>query len=279
MDKNTQLRYIHHEQQGERLNMVHTPWSMAEGGHSLPTDVEKGKRDLYGNVYIWEYLRSKHTAFSYWRRGLIEVLKGYEFDEAEGKKFINFLLSTFRFAIISASEHGPGSPVRILYNLAPSRLNLVSWRRILVGMNIVLEEPDTNNDIQLIGVTLGSKVVVETFVEFCQLLELLKECNWQTLQTIIEMQPGYQLALLQILEYCKETNSIHPSMIKNIKILYELDMFSMRQIGFYRANESEPVSWNRPRNDTHLTFISVLYGLYGSLLKDITVPKFQSLPH
>lgn len=61
-----------------------------------------------------------------------------------------------------------------MYNLAPSHLNLVSWRRILVGMNLVLEEPDTNNDIRMIGVSLSRKHKSETFREFCQLLELIK---------------------------------------------------------------------------------------------------------
>lgn len=61
-----------------------------------------------------------------------------------------------------------------MYNLAPSHLNLVSWRRILIGMNLVLEEPDTNNDIRMIGVSLPRRHKSETFTEFCVLLELIK---------------------------------------------------------------------------------------------------------
>ncbi|VDI75714.1 Hypothetical predicted protein [Mytilus galloprovincialis] len=160
-----------------RLNMVR--YRMAEGGpplNSLP-DTSPKERDFFG-AEIWESLRSKNTMLSYWRRGLTEVLKDHEFDEAEGKKVINFLLSIFRFAILAAKEQGPGATVKILYNLVPNHLNLVSWRRILVGMNLVLEEPDTNNDIRLIGVTLSKKhkreIILQTLDEFSRLLVLLK---------------------------------------------------------------------------------------------------------
>ena len=62
-----------------------------------------------------------------------------------------------------------------MYDLAPSHLNLVSWRRILIGMKLVLEEPDTNNDIRMIGVSLSRiHIKGETFTEFCDLLELIK---------------------------------------------------------------------------------------------------------
>ncbi|VDI75715.1 Hypothetical predicted protein [Mytilus galloprovincialis] len=154
-------------------------YRMAEGGpplNSLP-DTSPKERDFFG-AEIWESLRSKNTMLSYWRRGLTEVLKDHEFDEAEGKKVINFLLSIFRFAILAAKEQGPGATVKILYNLVPNHLNLVSWRRILVGMNLVLEEPDTNNDIRLIGVTLSKKhkreIILQTLDEFSRLLVLLK---------------------------------------------------------------------------------------------------------
>jgi hypothetical protein len=62
-----------------------------------------------------------------------------------------------------------------MYNLAPSHLNLVSWRRVLTGMNLVLEEPDTNDNIRMIGVSLSqTHINGETFTEFCHLLELIK---------------------------------------------------------------------------------------------------------
>ena len=80
------------------------------------------------------------------------------------------------------------------------------------------------------------------------------------------------------MEYCKEHGTAPESKQKNVKIFYELDMFSMRQVGFYRANPGEPVSWHAPKSNTHLTFISILYGLYGSLLKTET-RGFHSIPY
>lgn len=267
---------------GLRPNMVRS--RMAEGGsplNSLP-DTPCKERDFFG-AEIWENLRSKHTMLSYWRRGLTEVLKDHEFDEAEGKKVINFLLSIFRFAILAAKENGPGATVKILYNLVPNHLNLVSWRRILVGMNLVLEEPDTNNDIRLIGITLSKKhkieMIIKTLDEFSRLLVLLKDCNWQVLQTILDMDQGYPMALLEILDYCKVHDIAPVSKQKNLKILYEIDLFSMRQLGFYRANPTEPVSWSRPATNAHLTFISILYALYGSLIREFPHSNnFHSLP-
>lgn len=87
-----------------------------------------------------------------------------------------FCLFQLRFAILTAKETGPGGSVKILNNLAPSHLNLVSWRRILVGLNLVLEEPDTNFSIELIGVSLptSGKIKIEIYEEFTKLLVLLK---------------------------------------------------------------------------------------------------------
>lgn len=245
---------------------------MAEGGHSLPAG--------QGSVIIWENLRSRYTALSYWRRGLIEILKDYEYDEYEGKKCLNFILSIFRFAILTAKETGPGGQVKILFNLAPHNLNLVSWRRILVGLNLVLEEPDTNHDIRLIGVSLptSGRIKVEVYEEFTELLVLFKDCNWHILQTILDMPEGYPSALLDILVYCQDNGRAEESKQKNVRILYEQDIFTMRQLGFYRANPTESVTWHRPEQQTHLTFISILYGLYGCKLQN-SQPAFSSLPH
>lgn len=60
-----------------------------------------------------------------------------------------------------------------------------------------------------------------------------------------------------------------------MRLLYEQDIFTMRQLGFYRANPSEPVTWYRPESSIHLTFISILYGLYGSRIID-PQPGFHS---
>ena len=263
--------------------MVHASLRMAEGGHSLPPVLNKdvqSRRNLYGNIQIWEHLRSKNTTLSYWRRGLKEILKDYEFDETEGKKCMQFLLSIFRFAILSERNYGEDGSVKIMYNLAPSHLNLVSWRRILIGMNLVLEEPDTNNDIRMIGVSLSRRHIKgETFTEFCHLLELIKECNWQVLHFILDMPEGYPLALLEILEDCKDIGVIRESKQKNVKILYERDMFSMRFLGFYRANPTERVSWN-PRNmNPHFTIMSIIYGLCASMLRDNSSLECHSFPH
>lgn len=58
-------------------------------------------------------------------------------------------------AIRASSRGGRYSIVNIDYDLCPHNLDLVNWRRVLVGMKLVLEEPDTNNNIRFIGVCVG----------------------------------------------------------------------------------------------------------------------------
>lgn len=80
------------------------------------------------------------------------------------------------------------------------------------------------------------------------------------------------------LVYCQDNGRAEESKQKNVRILYEQDIFTMRQLGFYRANPTESVTWHRPEQQTHLTFISILYGLYGCKLQN-SQPAFSSLPH
>lgn len=72
-------------------------------------------------------------------------------------------------------------------------------------MNLVLEEPDTNNDIRLIGVTLSKKhkreIILQTLDEFSRLLVLLKG------EFILNIPDFLNTYLYDILNmYCKFRN-------------------------------------------------------------------------
>jgi len=63
--------------------------------------------------------------------------------------------------------------IRINIALKPADLDLVNWRRILVGINIVLCEPDTNFEIRNIGVSFGRSTNRFSIVGMKKLLQSL----------------------------------------------------------------------------------------------------------
>lgn len=56
---------------------------------------------------------------------------------------------------------GADTPVEIDTLSVPPNFDLVNWRRILIGISLSICEPDTNRDINVIGVSISSTTKLE----------------------------------------------------------------------------------------------------------------------
>ena len=70
-------------------------------------------------------------------------------------------------------KRGPNTDVYIDFTVVPANLDLVNWRRVLIGVNLVLCEPDTNRNIQMIGVSTGETSHPDVIKGFLVLLQSL----------------------------------------------------------------------------------------------------------
>ncbi|KAK3091307.1 hypothetical protein FSP39_018805 [Pinctada imbricata] len=178
---------------------------------------------------------------------LLEMLKPH-FQPQPLKLVLTFLISNIRSAT-AASEQGPDVNVYIDYTSVPPNLDLVNWRRVLIGLNLVLCEPDTNRDIQLIGVTTSQTSDPEVLHGFLILLQSLYNIPWDVLQFIIYLHYKVTSNIYETLVDTTQGYQIPTVYMPKIKELYESKIEVMRQLGFYRTSGDTPITWSRPRTD------------------------------
>ncbi|XP_033738186.1 uncharacterized protein LOC117325810 isoform X2 [Pecten maximus] len=131
--------------------------------------------------YCIECLLQK-TQVRYWRKGLFGMLRPHQ-DQQSLQSDISFLISNISNAIV-AYGNGNHSIVPINYDLKPPNLDLVNWRRVLIGMNLVLEEPDTNFEIRSIAVNIWHTTDHRSLNGLLILLKAFQELPWRLVQLV-----------------------------------------------------------------------------------------------
>lgn len=201
------------------------------------------------------------TRTSYWRTALLDLLKPH-FQPENIKKILQFLLSN-TFSAMRVCEKGSDTPVDIDTLSVPPNFDLVNWRRILIGISLSLCEPDTNRDINMIGVSISSKTKLEYLKGFYFIIQGFMELSWDVLQLVICLQEKDASLLYETLNDTMKGYDIPDFSRKYITETYQQKMQVMRQLGFYRISENNPVTWTKPRHSKELQpLLYVLHGMY-----------------
>ncbi|OWF38149.1 uncharacterized protein LOC110466656 [Mizuhopecten yessoensis] len=227
---------------------------MADGGA-----IEDGDPPLAAPTICIDCLLQR-TQTRYWRRGLFGMLKPHH-DQNSLNMDISFLISNIQNAI-EAKVRGPYSLVTINYDIKPPNLDLVSWRRVLVGMELVLEEPDTNFEIRSIAVSIGQSTNSRCLHGLLILLKSLQELHWDLMQMVLHVDKTHGSILFETLTDISMGFSIQPMYIGHIRALYQDNTVAMRVLGFYRRSPEEEITWTQPeRRDYTRSILCVLRGL------------------
>ncbi|XP_033738184.1 uncharacterized protein LOC117325809 isoform X2 [Pecten maximus] len=199
------------------------------------------------------------TDVQYWRRGILEMLPR-QTKGGNHKQLLTFLISNVTNAI-HARKIGPKMLVTINYQDAPSDLDLVNWRRIMIGLNLVLEEPDTNRNIQSIGVSVASNTDVTSLNGFLEVLCFLKELSWDVVEFIISLRKIDASALYETLSDTSNGFSVPDCFYGTVIELYERNMSVMRTLGFYRRSPEEHITWTQPERGSIPAMMGAIQGL------------------
>lgn len=204
------------------------------------------------------------TDAKYWRKGIVEMLQGQSRGDNQ-KDLLSFLVSNVTNAI-HAREIGPHMLVTMNYEDVPDNLDLVNWRRVLVGLNMVLEEPDTNRDIRSIGVSVDSQTDVTSLKGFLEVLGfLLQELPLDVVEFISRLSKSDASAIYETLSDTSSGFPIPKYCYGTVATLYERHMVAMRTLGFYRRSPEEQISWTKPERVSITAVICVIQGISKSL--------------
>ncbi|OWF38150.1 uncharacterized protein LOC110466655 [Mizuhopecten yessoensis] len=199
------------------------------------------------------------TDVKYWRRGLIEMLQGQTKGDNQ-YQLVTFLVSNITNAI-AARKVGSKTLVRINYEETPTDLDLVNWRRVMVGLNLALEEPDTNRNIRSIGVSVEENTEVTCLQGFIEILSFLKVLSWHVVGFIVSLSKRDASTLYETLSDTSSGFSIPDCYYGSVKSLYERHMSVMRSLGFYRRSPEENVTWTLPERGSIPAAMGVIKGL------------------
>ncbi|XP_069126346.1 uncharacterized protein [Argopecten irradians] len=203
----------------------------------------------------------QRTQIRYWRKGLIGMLRPHQ-DQQSLQADITFLISNIRNAIEACGNGGHYTIVQISYDLKPPNLDLVNWRRVLIGMTLVLEEPDTNFEIRSIAVAIGHDTHINSLHGLLILLKAFQELPWNVIQLVLHIDKTQGGILFETLTDTSMNFSIPFMYLPHIRSLYDHNMEAMRVIGFYRRSPQEELTWTRPeRGDCTKSILYVLRGL------------------
>ncbi|XP_060070344.1 uncharacterized protein LOC132550316 [Ylistrum balloti] len=199
------------------------------------------------------------TDVKYWRRGLVEMLRSQTKGDNQ-EQLITFLISNVTNAI-SARKIGTKTLVRINYQEVPDDLDLVNWRRIMIGLNLVLEEPDTNRNLRSIGVSVTNSTEVLSLQGFIEVLNFVKMLSWNIVEFLASVGKHDASTLYETLTDTVNGFPIPAWYYKALTKLYECHMSEMRSLGFYRRSLGELITWTQPQRGSMQAVIGVIQGL------------------
>ncbi|XP_060070393.1 uncharacterized protein LOC132550360 [Ylistrum balloti] len=228
---------------------------MADGGAIEDTDPPPATPTDCINCML------QKTQVRYWRKGLFGMLRSHQ-EQRSLRADISFLISNIRNAITTYQRGGNHSVIPINYDLKPDNIDLVNWRRVLVGMTLVLEEPDTNFEIRSISVSIGETTDSQCLHGMLIFLKALHELPLNLVHLVLNIDQTKGSILFETLTDTSMNFPISLMYVRHIRELYQANMEIMRAIGFYRRSEVEEITWTRPeRRDYTKSLLYVLRGL------------------